>query len=65
MKPDVDAALNVARRFGGSDGSDHKDWVIDQMVRALTREGYEQFVRRAKAGEDGPESYTWSTGLAP
>lgn len=32
----VDAALQYAYRFAGSDGADHKMWVIDQMVRCLT-----------------------------
>jgi hypothetical protein len=34
--PDVAGALEVARQFGHIDGSHHKDWVIDQMVRHLT-----------------------------
>jgi hypothetical protein len=29
-------ALAIAMRYGGIDGAHHKDWVIDQMVRALT-----------------------------
>ena len=29
-------ALEVAVKFGGTDESHHKSWVIDQMVRALT-----------------------------
>jgi hypothetical protein len=32
----IEHALNIAIQFGGIDGSHHKDWVIDQMVRALT-----------------------------
>ena len=52
------------------------NWVIDQMVRALTgcpvnAEGqgespaYQTLVAAAKAGEDGPETYSWDTGIAP
>ena len=29
-------ALEFAIKYGGIDGAHHKDWVIDQMVRALT-----------------------------
>lgn len=29
-------ALEIATMYGGFDGSHHKDWVIDQMIRALT-----------------------------
>lgn len=32
----VEEALSVALQYGGIDGAHHKDWVIDQMVRALT-----------------------------
>ena len=32
----IEAALEIARRYGGIDGAHHKAWVIDQMVRALT-----------------------------
>lgn len=32
----INAALEYAARYAGYDGAHHKDWVIDQMVRALT-----------------------------
>ena len=32
----IDLALQMAARFGTNDGADQKQWVIDQMVRALT-----------------------------
>ena len=32
----IKKALEYAIRYGGIDGAHHKDWVIDQMVRALT-----------------------------
>jgi hypothetical protein len=61
----VSTALEVAREYGGVDGDHHKAWVIDQMVRALTGDGYAAFVANARAGADGPESYEWSAGVAP
>lgn len=61
----VDQAIEIAIRWGGIDGDHHKAWVIDQMVRALTGERYEQVVIDAKAGEDGPETYDWNEGIAP
>ena len=72
----IDKALSIAVAYGGVDGAHHKDWVIDQMVRALTgcpvnAEGqgespaYQTLVAAAKAGEDGPETYSWDTGIAP
>jgi hypothetical protein len=61
----IEAALDVAVQYGGIDGAHHKNWVIDQMVRALTGDGYAQFVANAKAGEDGPDTYEWDEGIAP
>lgn len=29
-------ALDIAIQYGGYDGAHHKDWCIDQIVRALT-----------------------------
>lgn len=60
----IDAALAMAC-FGTSDGEWHKAWVIDQMVRCLTGSGYEGWVKWYKAGEDGPDTYSWDEGVAP
>lgn len=54
-------ALAVALRYGQIDGDHHKTWVIDQMVRLLADEGYEQLIEEY---EDGGE-YEWNVGIAP
>lgn len=36
MQERIQKALEYAIKYGGIDGAHHKDWVIDQMVRALT-----------------------------
>jgi hypothetical protein len=61
----IEAALDLAFRFGGIDGGHHKMWVIDQMVRILAGDAYEERVQIECAGEDGPETYIWDTGIAP
>jgi hypothetical protein len=58
-------AQTVVERFGGIDGEHHKTWVIDQVARALLGDGYAQWVVAMKAGEDGPDTYTWDEGTAP
>lgn len=74
-------AIGLAVQCGGIDGAHHKAWVIDQMVRALTgctpedayrtypdeglSDEYRRVVADACAGEDGPETYSWDTGIAP
>lgn len=60
------AAIELAVKYGGIDGGHHKAWVIDQMVRILAGpKRYEQIVAEAKAGEDGPETYSWDEGTPP
>lgn len=61
----IDAAIELAVRYGGIDGDHHKAWVIDQMVRVLAEDEYDAVVAAAKDGEDGPESYDWNEGIAP
>ena len=61
----IDEALELAVQYGGIDGGHHKMWVIDQMVRALTGDDYDQFVADACEGEDGPDTYDWDCGIAP
>jgi hypothetical protein len=85
----IKKALAIAVQFGGIDGAHHKDWTIDQVVRALTgcplvqntstdvrgtpysylTQGdspeYQTLVADACAGEDGPQTYSWETGIAP
>lgn len=56
----IDEALDLAFNDAQIDGAHHKAWVIDQMVRALTSDDYEQWV--ADYEKDG---YEWDTGIAP
>jgi hypothetical protein len=71
-------ALRVAGEFGGYEGEHHKQWVIDQMVRALTgwqpnfsnRPGYsfeyDAWVAQWQAEEYGPGSGAmWDEGIEP
>jgi hypothetical protein len=58
-------ALEIALSYGQIDGSHHKAWVIDQIVRALTGSKYEEVIKANKVGEDGPETYDWDEGVAP
>lgn len=61
----IKRALEFALRYGGIDGAHHKSWVIDQMCRALLANKYKKFVKDAKAGEDGPNTYDWDEGIPP
>lgn len=65
IKERIEAAIELAVRFGGIDGDHHKAWVIDQMVRVLAGDEYEKVVKEACDGEDGPNTYDWDCGIPP
>jgi len=61
----VHGALSVAHTFGGVHGVRQKQWVIDQMVQALTGDGYEEWVDKYNESPDGPDAYIWDGGVSP
>lgn len=61
----ISDALDIARDYGQIEGDHHRAWVIDQMVRSLTGSGYRRWVEEYKAGEHGPNTYSWDEGVAP
>jgi hypothetical protein len=42
------------------DGAHHKQWTLDQVVRTLAGDGYEEWVQNRKG-----EEYDWDEGIAP
>ena len=65
MSDGEEKALEIALRYGQTDGARHKAWVIDQMVRALTGDTYPAWIVTAKNGDDGPDTYGWDEGIPP
>ena len=61
----INKAIEVAYQYGGIDGGHHKQWVIDQMLRALLGDAYAEWVKQWQDGEDGPDTYEWDEGIAP
>lgn len=62
----ITGALVVAEDFGGIDGADHKAWIIDQMVRCLTGDYYEDWVTQVCSGPERESAlYQWNVGIAP
>jgi len=56
-RPD-ELAIEIATRYGGIEGDHHRAWVIDQMVRALLGDRYNEWVETERDGE-------WDEGIAP
>ena len=59
------AAIDIGVQYGGIAGAHHKAWVIDQMVRILAGDEYEEIVQDACNGEAGSDTYVWNIGIAP
>jgi hypothetical protein len=62
-------ALEVIERFGGIDGSHHKQWVIDQIARALLGDKYEEWTKEMRGKYDPKteefEYEEWDVGIPP
>lgn len=63
----IENALEVAFNYGQSDGTHHKMWVIDQMVRILcgNEEEYNKWVKMYQEPNIDNDYYEWETGIAP
>lgn len=54
---------SIAARFGMIDGDHHKQWVIDQMLRAaLCKHKYEEWVEQMNSD---PDYEPWDVGTPP
>lgn len=66
----IDEALDLITQYGGIDGSHHKQWVLDQVVRVLTGsdDAYNAWCEayRGEWNEVNEEyEYEWDVGIAP
>ena len=58
----IKEAVDLGIRYGQIEGDHHRAWVIDQMLRALLGDEYEQTIRKSDPhGEYGE----WYEGIAP
>ena len=61
----ISKALDVAYSHGQTDGAHHKAWVIDQMVRRLLGDNYDEWIKNYKHEDGDDEAYSWDVGIAP
>ena len=62
----IEKALSYAWSYGQIDGSHHKMWVIDQMVRALLgEEEYKEWVKNYETPTCNEDYYVWNIGITP
>lgn len=58
----IEGAITKIETYGGIDGAHHKQWVIDQVVRALKGPDYDEWLR---VMNDDPRYPEWDHGIAP
>ena len=63
----IEKALEIAWDYGQIDGSHHRLWVIDQMVRVLcgNEEEYKKWVKKYEEPLEDGDYYSWDKGIAP
>lgn len=61
MKDTINSVIDLAYQYAQIDGSHHKMWTIDQMLRKLLGNNYEHFVNEYENNGE----YTWDIGIAP
>jgi hypothetical protein len=61
----IEDAIGLIVQYGGVDGAHHKAWVIDQVLRILAGDEYDELIRTICAGDDGPDTYEWDKGIVP
>ncbi len=58
----LDEVLMLAEKYAGIEGDHHRMWVIDQMIRLLLGDKYDQWVAMYNSAQDSDD---WDTGIAP
>lgn len=62
----VNAAVELAVRYGSIAGAHHRKWVIDQMLRALLGpEGYAAWLKDENTARLAEGDDSWDPGIAP
>jgi len=62
----IERTLDLIENYGGIDGSHHKQWILDQIVRILTGKHYETWLENYEdRDDDGNPQCEWDTGIAP
>lgn len=71
-KEKIKQAVELCFQYGGIDGGHHKMWVIDQVLRILLQDKYEEKIKEYENyPDDGTEPddewdyYEWDIGIAP
>lgn len=61
----ITLAVDVALEHGQNENAPQLTWTIDQMLRLLLGDGYDDTIARHVYSPDPGDDYVWETGVAP
>lgn len=61
----IEKVLDLIFEYGQIDGGHHKAWVIDQILKILTKDKYDEWVKNYVYDEETGDTYSWDKGIAP
>lgn len=65
LEEERESVLDLIFEYGQIDGKHHKIWVIDQIVRILTKDKYNEWIKKYVYDEETGDTYSWDKGIAP
>ncbi len=62
----IDKASKFILEWGCVDGGHHKQWTLDQVLRILVEDKYDDMIEEFEDRDaDGEPQYLWEDGIAP
>ncbi len=65
LQKKIEEAIQLASESMAYDGEHHKVWYIDQIVRVLAGDKYDEVVKESKKDENGEDAHRWDEGIQP
>lgn len=66
LERDVWYAVDLILTYGQVDGAHHKMWLIDQVLRMLTKENYDEIIKNWCLNQEEDEcELEWDIGISP
>jgi hypothetical protein len=62
------AVVDLIATNGGIDGGHHKQWLLDQILRTILGDGYDEWVHDyefEETDDGGNPGFEWDTGVPP
>lgn len=64
LREAIDKIIDLVIDGLGIDGGHHKQWFLEQILRAIVGDEYDRVARELTTGSDGIV-YGWEAGIAP